>query len=146
MARPKCCRKIASLPDVWNYAPEGESSSSLEEVVLTLDELEAIKLADFEGLYQEESAVKMGISRQTFGRVIESAHKKIADAILHGKVLKIDGGTVSVGNPKMQRCIMCDHLLGKKCEKRGKRECPRCQKIIKENKNENSSTDKRKKR
>ena len=66
----------------------------LEEINLTLDELEAIKLADFDGLYQEDAAKKMDISRQTFGNIINSAHKKIADVLLNAKALKIEGGTV----------------------------------------------------
>jgi len=67
---------------------------SLEEVNLTLDELEAIRLADLTELYQEDAAKKMNISRQTFGNIINSAHKKIADALLNAKALKIGGGTV----------------------------------------------------
>ena len=67
---------------------------SLEEVNLTLDELEAIRLADLTELYQEDAAKKMNISRQTFGNIINSAHKKIADALLNAKALKIEGGTV----------------------------------------------------
>jgi predicted DNA-binding protein (UPF0251 family) len=67
---------------------------SLEEVNLTLDELEAVRLADLEGLYQEDAAKKIGISRQTFGNIINSAHKKIADVLLNAKALKIEGGVV----------------------------------------------------
>jgi len=66
----------------------------LEEVNLTLDELEAVSLADWEGLYQEDAAKKMDISRQTFGNIIARAHKKIADVLLNAKALKIEGGTV----------------------------------------------------
>jgi len=66
----------------------------LEEVNLALDELEAVRLADLEGLYQEDAAKKMNISRQTFGNVINSAHKKIADVLLNSKALKIEGGIV----------------------------------------------------
>jgi len=66
----------------------------LEEVNLTLDELETVRLADLEGLYQEDAAKKMNISRQTFGNIINSAHKKIADVLLHAKALKIEGGVV----------------------------------------------------
>jgi uncharacterized protein len=66
----------------------------LEEVNLALDELEAVRLADFDGLYQEDAAKKMNISRQTFGNIINSAHKKIADVLLHAKALKIEGGKV----------------------------------------------------
>jgi predicted DNA-binding protein (UPF0251 family) len=66
----------------------------LEEVNLALDELEAVRLADLEGLYQEDAAKKMNISRQTFGNIINSAHKKIADVLLNAKALKIAGGIV----------------------------------------------------
>ena len=67
---------------------------ALEEVSLALDELEAIRLADLAGLYQEDAAKKMNISRQTFGNIINSAHKKIADALLNAKALKIEGGNI----------------------------------------------------
>jgi predicted DNA-binding protein (UPF0251 family) len=66
----------------------------LEEINLALDELEALRLADLDEMYQEDAAKKMGISRQTFGNIISSAHKKIADALLNAKALKIEGGTV----------------------------------------------------
>jgi len=66
----------------------------LEEVNLTLDELEAVRLADLEEMYQEDAAKKMNISRQTFGNIINSAHKKIADVLLNAKALKIEGGTI----------------------------------------------------
>ena len=69
--------------------------SILERVILTDDELEAVRLADVEQLYQEQAAEKMGISRQTFGRIIESAHKKIGDALVNGKALCIEGGAVT---------------------------------------------------
>jgi len=68
--------------------------NDLEEVNLTLDELEAICLADLSELYQEDAAKKMNISRQTFGNIINSAHKKIADALLNAKALKIEGGNI----------------------------------------------------
>jgi predicted DNA-binding protein (UPF0251 family) len=68
----------------------------LEEVILNLDEFEAIRLADHELLYQEDAAARMNISRQTFGRIIESAHKKLADVLINGKALKIEGGEVSL--------------------------------------------------
>ncbi len=64
--------------------------AELSEVILLADEVEAIRLADHEKLYQEEAALKMKISRQTFGRIIESAHSKIADALINGKALKLE--------------------------------------------------------
>ena len=94
MPRPCRCRNIRCKPDSNFFKPKGVPLESLEEVNLTLDELEAVRLADYEGLYQEDASKKMNISRQTFGNIIHSAHKKIADVLLHAKALKIDGGTV----------------------------------------------------
>ncbi|OGW39643.1 MAG: hypothetical protein A2Y97_02815 [Nitrospirae bacterium RBG_13_39_12] len=62
----------------------------LEEMSITMDELEAIMLADYDGLYHEDAAVKMKISRQTFGRILREAHKKVAECLLKGKALKIE--------------------------------------------------------
>ena len=96
MTRPKCCRQIAKIPDKNYFKPKGITASELEVVLLSLDELEAVRLADFEGFYQEQAARRMNISRPTFGRVIASAHKKIADCLINGKALKIEGGEIAV--------------------------------------------------
>ncbi len=96
MPRPKCQRHICGVPDKNYFKPRGIPSVDLDEVVLNLDEFEAIRLADYEQLYQEEAATRMNISRQTFGRIIESAHKKIADVLISGKALKIEGGEVNL--------------------------------------------------
>ena len=100
MPRPKCRRNICGVPDKNYFKPRGIPTVDLEEVVLNLDEFEAIRLADYEQLYQEEAAAKMNISRQTFGRIIEAAHKKIADVLLHGKALKIESGEVNLEETK----------------------------------------------
>ncbi|HAJ56773.1 MAG TPA: hypothetical protein DCL35_03260 [Candidatus Omnitrophica bacterium] len=94
MPRPCRCRRIRCSPEANYFKPRGIPLDGLEEVNLTLDELEAIRLADLEGSYQEGAARKMNISRQTFGNIINSAHKKIADALLNAKALKIEGGAV----------------------------------------------------
>jgi len=94
MSRPCRCRRIRCNPDKNYFKPRGIPVDMLEEINLTLDELEAIRLADFDGLYQEDAAKKMDISRQTFGNIINLAHKKIADVLLNAKALKIEGGTV----------------------------------------------------
>jgi predicted DNA-binding protein (UPF0251 family) len=72
---------------------------ALEQVGLTVDELEAIRLADLEGLYQEAAAEQMNVSRQTFGRILEAAHRKVADALVNGKALSIEGGPIEVAGP-----------------------------------------------
>ena len=94
MSRPCRCRRIRCRPDTNYFKPRGIPLDALEEVNLTLDELEAIRLADLGELYQEDAAKKMNISRQTFGNIIDSAHKKIADALLNAKALKIEGGNI----------------------------------------------------
>jgi len=94
MPRPCRCRRIRCSPDTNYFKPRGIPLDMLEEVNLALDELEAMRLADSEGLYQEDAAKKMDISRQTFGNIINSAHRKIADVLLNGKALRIEGGKV----------------------------------------------------
>ena len=73
-----------------SFKPQGIPIAQLENVLLNLDELETIRLADFEGLYHERTAGQMNISRATFGRILESARRKITDAILNGKAIKIE--------------------------------------------------------
>jgi predicted DNA-binding protein (UPF0251 family) len=94
MPRPCRCRNVRCAPDATYFKPRGIPLGVLREVNLTLDELEAVRLADYEGLYQEDAAREMNISRQTFGNIINSAHKKIADVLLNGKALTIEGGKV----------------------------------------------------
>ncbi|MGP8153794.1 MAG: DUF134 domain-containing protein [Smithella sp.] len=112
MPRPKCLRNICGIPDKNYFKPRGIPTVDLEEVVLTLDEFEAVRLADYEQLYQEEAATSMSISRQTFGRIIEKAHKKIADVLLNGKALKIEGGEVNLEEMK-PHCRAKRHMAGK---------------------------------
>jgi predicted DNA-binding protein (UPF0251 family) len=90
MPRPRCCRRIDGRPACKTFKPAGQPASGLEEVALTLEEYEAIRLADYEGLYQEEAAARMGVSRQTFGRAIEKARGKVARALVLGCVLSIE--------------------------------------------------------
>lgn len=102
MPRPHCLRQITRWPDATYFKPAGIPLRVLEEVTLALDEFEAVRLADLEGLYQEQAAEKMNISRPTFSRVVESGRKKIADALVNGKALRIEGGVVEMkGDKKM---------------------------------------------
>ena len=104
MARPINCRRVGFMPQSDYFKPRGMPSSMLEEVILTVDECEAIRLADLEGSYQEQAAEKMNVSRQTFGRIIESAHKKVADALVKGKALKIEGGEFEMASMRNFSC------------------------------------------
>jgi uncharacterized protein len=90
MSRPKKCRFVGCNPRALYFKPRGIPLFQLEETGLDMDELESVRLADYEGLYHEDAAVKMGISRATFGRILNNARRKIADAIVNGKALKIE--------------------------------------------------------
>jgi predicted DNA-binding protein (UPF0251 family) len=96
MPRPRLCRRVRSLPETTYFKPAGVPLRELEEVVLTVDEFEAVRLKDLEGLEQEECAKKMKISQPTFFRLLNSARKKIADAIVNGKAIKIEGGVYNL--------------------------------------------------
>jgi len=109
MVRPINCRRVGSMPESNYFKPRGIPLSALEEAVLTVDEFEAIRLADLEGLYQEQAAEKMNVSRQTFGRIIESARKKVAEALVRGKALKIEGGKFEMASMRRFRCYECLH-------------------------------------
>jgi len=78
------------------FKPAGLKGRELERVVMTLDEFEALRLSDLEGLYQTDAAARMGVSRATFGRILEAAHNKVAQALVNGKALVIEGGPVRV--------------------------------------------------
>lgn len=97
MPRPFCRRRIAGQPAAPVFKPAGIPTSMLDEVVMTLDEFEALRLADLEDLYHERAAEQMHVSRPTFSRIIDAAHKKLADVLVHGKALRIKGGPVWVG-------------------------------------------------
>ena len=98
MSRPKKCRCVNCTPNTSYFKPKGIPVFQLEEVSLSLDELEAIRLADYEGLYHEEAAVRMKVSRATFGRILTEARHKIAEAIVDGKALRIDTNRDQGGN------------------------------------------------
>jgi uncharacterized protein len=128
MPRHKCCRIIQSLPNNTCYKPKGIPVSQLEEVVLTLDEYEAMRLADFDQLYQEHAAGKMHISRQTFGRVVESAHHKIAEALIHGKAIIIEGGEVAIQGSRKIKCRNCQCSVKQNSDTVNIMLCPKCSK------------------
>ena len=92
--RPSACRLVSGTPGAVFFKPAGIPTRELTEVVMSLDEYEAIRLADREGLYQEEAARRMGISRTTFGRILDSAHRKVAEVLAGGRCLRLEGGHV----------------------------------------------------
>ena len=92
MSRPRKYRRVENVPDITYFKPAGAPLRELNEVRLSIEEAEAIRLKDLEGLEQEEGATKMNISRPTFQRVLASARRKIADVLLNGKAIRIEGG------------------------------------------------------
>jgi predicted DNA-binding protein (UPF0251 family) len=103
MPRPLKCRRVAFLPNVTYFKPAGILLKALEEVQLSVEEAEAIRLKDLEGLEQEEGAERMNISRPTFQRVLASARQKMADALLHGKAIRIEGGSFEMAFSRFKR-------------------------------------------
>jgi predicted DNA-binding protein (UPF0251 family) len=103
MPRPRLCRRIASAPNVVYFKPAGMPLADLEECIISLEEYEAVRLKDLEGLEQEDAARKMDISQPTFHRLILAARKKIADAIVNGKALRIDGGNYKISGQRRMR-------------------------------------------
>jgi hypothetical protein len=89
---------------IQGLKPVGVPLSELETLSLQLDELEALRLADREGLYQEEAADRMGVSRVTFGRILQKARAKVAEALLEGKALIVGEGPVQIGAGQDGNC------------------------------------------
>jgi predicted DNA-binding protein (UPF0251 family) len=94
MPRPKKTRFVSGYPTIAAFVPQGMPISG--EVMLTVEELEAIRLSDFERLDQESAANLMQVSRQTYGRILYTARGIIGEALVTGKALKIDGGNYTM--------------------------------------------------
>jgi predicted DNA-binding protein (UPF0251 family) len=101
MPRPKKCRRVEYMPTLTYFKPAGVPLRELEEVRLTVEELEAVRLKDLEGLDQEDCAARMAISRPTFQRLLTEARTKIAEAFVQGKAIRIEGGHFTIsGSPQ----------------------------------------------
>ena len=92
MARPPIERAVGAVPRITLFKPAGVPARELEQLQLTVDELEAIRLVDLEGLSHEQAAEAMGVSRQTVGRVLERGRAKVAEALVGGLTAGIIGG------------------------------------------------------
>ncbi|MFH1363836.1 MAG: DUF134 domain-containing protein [Candidatus Omnitrophota bacterium] len=98
--RPKKTRWVKCEPGERCFRPKCKENTKLEGIVLTIDEFEAIRLADLEGLTQNQVAQQMKVHRSTISRIIASAHKKIADAFVNIKAVKIEGGCCKIAGRK----------------------------------------------
>ncbi len=110
MSRPKNNRIVHEPPIFTEFKPARVPGKSLVQIQYTLDEFEAMRLADFMGLSHEEAANEMEISRSTFSRLIEKSRKKIAEFIIQGKMLTIDGGNIHFRRNIIQ-CCNCGHMF-----------------------------------
>lgn len=110
MARPKNNRFVKQPPVFTDFKPIGIRGKNLERVFLSIDEYEAIRLADKLGLSHEDAAQKMEISRSTFSRLILKARQKIADFLINGKALSIEGGKFYFRN-NLFKCNDCGNLF-----------------------------------
>ena len=127
MARPRMCRRVGLLPDCVLFKPAGVPSVELQEITLTMDELESLRLADMEGLYQQQAADRMGVSRQTFGRIVTEARAKVARVLVQGLALKIEGGKISVAAQRRFQCLECEHEWSLSAGTGRPADCPECQ-------------------
>jgi predicted DNA-binding protein (UPF0251 family) len=100
MPRPRIRRRIGFMPGITHFKPAGVRLAGMQEVVLNFEESEAVRLNDYEGIGQTEAAKKMKVSQPTFNRILASARKKIADAIINGKAIRIEGGDFKMVEPR----------------------------------------------
>jgi len=103
MARQPKCRHVEFIPAVTSFKPAGIPRMCIEEVILLVEEAEAIRLKDYLGLEQEECAQNMKISRPTFQRILVEGRAKIADALVNGKSIRIEGGDYCLGGKRCRR-------------------------------------------
>ena len=111
MPRPKQERKISNPPLMQGFKPFGIPRRMLSQVSLLYDEYEAIRLLDYEGMNQDQAAVQMNVSRPTLTRIYENARKTIAQALVEGKMIMIEGGNVQFDRA-WYRCRRCYKLIG----------------------------------
>lgn len=135
MGRPPKERRVEQIPLVTHFKPAGIPLRGLEEVVLTIEEMEAIRLADMEQLDQAEAAGRMEISPPTFNRMVNQAHQKIAAALWQGRALRVEGGNFRIAccaksAMRQLACMACGHRwemphgTGRRCHELT---CPVCQ-------------------
>jgi uncharacterized protein len=128
LARPKRLRRLACTPPSHFFHPSGTEgqTASKDTVILTMDEFEALRLADLECHSQEEAAKKMGISRATFGRIVESGRSKVAKALVHGYRIEISGGAFMFGRGRHLQCPRCRRRQSRDLGEREHVDCRRC--------------------
>jgi len=114
------------MPYALFFKPVGVPRREMETITLTLDELESIRLADLEGKYQEEAAKVMNISRQTFGNILKSAHRKIADGLVNARAISIEGGVFEIHGERTFVCELCGYQWTQSFDTDNPGVCPEC--------------------
>lgn len=110
MVRPTKDRRVEFIPAITCFKPAGMPASELKENVLTIEELEAVRLKDLEGLEQEECAQRMQISRGTFQRILSAARFKVAQALIEGRMLRFEGGNFKLAVRHLC-CASCGYIF-----------------------------------
>ena len=123
MPRPFKPRRVSSLPRYTYFKPTGIPMPLLEEVVLTVDEVEALRLKDIEKLEQHECAERMDVAQSTLQRILVSAREKLTRAIIEGKALRIHGGPYALSSDQV--CPRC-RRHGRRVGNQASYECPEC--------------------
>ncbi len=141
MSRPPKWRKVEFIPNIQYFVPLDSQTANMEENILRIEEIEAIRLKDVEKLEQEECAERMEVSRQTFQRILNTGREKIADSIINGKAIRIEGGNFT-RNICPVKCLDCNKEWKESYENfekilKGDYSCPDCQskKIVCQNTN-----------
>lgn len=129
MPKPKKNRFVQQPPAVAFFKPQGIPLFQLDQVVLDVDEFEAIRLVDYEGLHLEDAARQLNVSRATCARIIDSAHHKIGNALTHGHAIRIEGGSFVLGKNRYH-CRDCggrwEIEIGAGTAAQGAVACPTC--------------------
>jgi predicted DNA-binding protein (UPF0251 family) len=127
MGRPRKDRLVAFNPKISYFKPRGIPMVDLSEVHLTVDEREALRLADLDGLSHEDSGQCMGVSRATFGRILHKARQTVADALINGKAIKVDGGNYKmIEETRRFSCRKCQHQWDEPLGTGRPEVCPAC--------------------
>jgi predicted DNA-binding protein (UPF0251 family) len=128
LARKRCCGLVDQEPSYRRFIPDGQSNT--ENMILLVEELEALRLKDLAGMDQVTCATEMGVSRATFQRILQSARKKMVTSLIYGQAINIKGGSYIVKNRKFE-CLDCGEIWEvAPCSENGKHgyeiPCPKC--------------------
>ncbi len=128
MPRPYKPRRVSEMPRYTYFKPTGIPMPLLEEVVLTVDEVEALRLKDIEKLEQHDCAARMNVAQSTLQRILVSAREKVTRAIIEGKALRIHGGPYALEGEKV--CSRCRLRRGRGFDTPKKEDCPQCSTLV----------------